>query len=816
MKRTIIVIGAACVVWCVTDCQGREIEFSNVTVQVQDEKRQPLSQAQVMAYSDFWWAQYPINGYYPADANGCYTFTLPRGEWTLFAASNNSAETGYFIVRDIVVDTDAHITLCPDSTIECWMAGDVRNTLFYIMDARYSPFVVTAQAATTNRASIVLHVTGDLCYNLVVSETVEPAEAGDRCLLVEKNVPAGCAYAINHERAQLSQLRINTFDGDALSVYPCLYDMSFTLPEVDVARAIGWTTSGATRLFITPGVVKVSSVMRYYSGGQWYYYSFVDKSYTCAAQDVLDLNFGGYITARLKQYDLCPPYHECHPGESLWLDMRDSFDNVLIWASGGDFQGIPVALEKANEPLGLLTIMNPWPMAHMGFADLAESDPVTYQIDFSLGHLGEFHLAGPYLSQDTEYKVYEFATEHFSIYYPEGFQDKASVLANSLETTYQVLADYTGKVLPYRIKVLVVPATFAAWAGDGYIGTSLANFIFSVEGMPLSGFEAGHLHELGHHFLWNTMAWPGLGGEAYASFLGELGLIGLYGDGIGGSYASRGWWNAYFDCLLWKNCSDKVDYFHNQESYFHFALNYLRQVYGDEYHRRFIHHWTDEPRDKTILLHSGYTYDETKVILYSHLAGENLAWLFRPAIDVPENRIEVGLEALTATDIVVNGDFSTHTITGQEFRMAFEGWEIGATAESGDYPRWVWGPTYPGGSEGLLIDSPPPTEVYFQQSIHLPLAENAELQLSVRRCVPSSLTKVFLVTSTEKHLLDTVDTSDLQVWYQDYKTLHYDITSYRGQDVTLRFENSTSEWRWSCTLYPLVRVVIQSAANANE
>ena len=73
--------------------------------------------------------------------------------------------------------------------------------------------------------------------------------------------------------------------------------------------------------------------------------------------------------------------------------------------------------------------------------------------------------------------------------------------------------------------------------------------------------------------------------------------------------------------------------------------------------------------------------------------------------------------------------------------------------------------------------------------------------------------KVFVVTGTQKHLLDTVNTSDLQTWYQDYKTLHYDVTSYQGQDITLRFENSTPEWGWSCTLYPMIRLIVQGARN---
>jgi len=178
----------------------------------------------------------------------------------------------------------------------------------------------------------------------------------------------------------------------------------------------------------------------------------------------------------------------------------------------------------------------------------------------------------------------------------------------------------------------------------------------------------------------------------------------------------------------------------------------------------------------------------------------------------------VSLNKSVGVNLILNSDFSQHqnsTDPENPYRDLFPGWEMGATVEmpggeDGLYPRWLWGPRYPSCPySGLLIDSPPSTVAYFQQTFSLPENIEATLQFTIRRCVAPCEIRIYLINSTGSNLVATVNSADgLGEWYANAKTYSYDISQYSGQRLTLRFEQTSSIWDWSCVLYQNVSVIV--------
>ena len=73
-----------------------------------------------------------------------------------------------------------------------------------------------------------------------------------------------------------------------------------------------------------------------------------------------------------------------------------------------------------------------------------------------------------------------------------------------------------------------------------------------------------------------------------------------------------------------------------------FILFYLEQEYGEEIHKDFVKMWNSE--NKALLIDAGFDDKESVIVLYSYLAGENLANLFEVAgFDITEERVNEGL-----------------------------------------------------------------------------------------------------------------------------------------------------------------------------
>jgi len=196
------------------------------------------------------------------------------------------------------------------------------------------------------------------------------------------------------------------------------------------------------------------------------------------------------------------------------------------------------------------------------------------------------------------------------------------------------------------------------------------------------------------------------------------------------------------------------------------------------------------------------------VAIYSKVVNQNIAWLFKLAgLSIQSERINEAFDLINDyTNLLVNGDFSHHRISVNSNRMIFEGWEMGGIVESGTYPRWVWAPNYPYVWEGLLLDTPPPSKAYFNQTIQLPYAKNITLKFYVKRWYTPCTINVSIVNGSTSILLDTIDTSVISTGYRDFGSFAYNITRWMGQKITIKFEHECDKWGWSISVFPLVEI----------
>jgi len=81
----------------------------------------------------------------------------------------------------------------------------------------------------------------------------------------------------------------------------------------------------------------------------------------------------------------------------------------------------------------------------------------------------------------------------------------------------------------------------------------------------------------------------------------------------------------------------------------------LEKIFGASIHKLMAKEYSnrDQGSRRTELSNANFDENETIVILYSHLAGENLAWLYRiGGINVSDQRVDEGMELIKYDNVL--------------------------------------------------------------------------------------------------------------------------------------------------------------------
>lgn len=619
-----------------TQLQG--FTLVTVIVVVQDDTGAPVQNAAVKAFSEDWGVRYPFNWttFYTTDSQGRVACRLPAGDWTFFAGGGDAFRWGrpghgLFAVQRTTINTSTTVTLRPDSTLTLTLR-DVNGSVLdadevYLMESSHMPRVPFPIVGRTQSGQIILHTTSAAQYDLLLLKRPTTAPG---YFLHFGPLSASGAIDVRPTRSELALIHLHSYD--RLN-QPGTLNVCVTPAWWDMDRLHGFfdfSINGQAELYVTPQWLRLH--YRNLSQPDWYYY-FVGKHYNLQAGSEMTYNMGGPLSVTVKALGK-------DTETQLWLLVEDAFDNQMDGFNGpGGVCSIPITLTRQGDVLYTDTLTGLGGRIEQGYA---QANSPQYLIDLNLGPLyGRWDLTGTLLSAETAYGWQITNTAHFTLHTPYGFPAQKAALATELEAAYTHLSTYLGEDLLGNINVYIEPwPSSAGWGGTNVMQAWLGGFSWHHPQWPAGIFEPVLWHELGHVFQFTPpllyaveCAWFC---EPFATYLGAEVIEALQGRPL----------------AEWHLCNH-VDFFRYLEGgqaseveRMQFILYDLRRVFGRDIHREFVHWWADSsyPPARQALTGAGFGVREIVAVLYSHLANQNLGWLFRMGgVTASDQRIAEGL-----------------------------------------------------------------------------------------------------------------------------------------------------------------------------
>ena len=624
----------------------RGFTIVTVTVEVQDEAGLPMQNAQVKAFSEDWGVRYPFDwgAFYTTDQRGRAVFRLPAGDWTFFAAGgdtykSNRAGHGLFTFLRTTVNTSTALILRPNSTLTVTLQDVDGNVLeaddVYLMESGHIPRVPFPITGRTQGGQIILHVSSDAQYDLLL---LKRPDSTPGYFLHYPRQPAGGSVDIWPTRSNLALVHFHAYD--RLN-QPTTLNATVTVAWLDMDRMHGFfdfNVPGQVDFYFTPQWIRLN--YRNLSEPDWYYL-FVGKYYDLLPGSEITYNMGGPVSAEVRALGK-------ETDTQLWLPVRDAFDSQMDFFSGpGGVVSIPITLTHHGAIVYTDTLSSQGIGGRLEQAYTSTDSP-QYQIDLNLGPAyGRFNLTGTLLSPETAYGWEITSSTHFDLHTPYGFPTQTGALSAELEAAYEHLSDYLGEELSGRIAVYIEPwPTSAGWGGTNVMQAWFGGFRWHHPQWPAGIFEPVVWHELGHVFQFTPPLFHGVGCpwfcEPWATYLGAEVIEALQGEPLAGWHRSN-----HVDFFKYIDGGEASEVERMQ-----FILFYLRNQYGKEIHRNFVHLWAEPtaPAYKNQLLDAGFTTREAVFTLYSCLTHENMAWLFQlGGFEVTEARVAQGFSLTGCT-----------------------------------------------------------------------------------------------------------------------------------------------------------------------
>jgi hypothetical protein len=329
-----------------------------------------------------------------------------------------------------------------------------------------------------------------------------------------------------------------------------------------------------------------------------------------------------------------------------------------------------------------------WPYLHAGsdgdFLMIRISEPFSsddspeYELKSSFGPFGNYDFSGSLLSEETLLKFETITTQHFCVKAAVEFHEKFAKVANWLEHACGNMSQLLNETLSSEITA-DFQIRWGFYGGSNYLWFHIADVLmdhYSPSGTINSqlAMGGGLLHELAHVFQFSQSNFankdnyydPWWFGEPFASIV-AADILGGVLDQTSREFAFGDRNRMFFDYLVGAPFSlDPRGKVPNSQ---HVIYHYLEKEHGVSIHQQMAKEWSNSSPDskRTKLRNAGFDKNETYIILYSYLAGENLAWLYQVGgIDISEQRVNQGMLLLateTLDHVVVVDGKTFHVIT---------------------------------------------------------------------------------------------------------------------------------------------------------
>ena len=626
-----------------------KFKMVKVTILVRDVDGTPIEGAQVKAFSEEWGLFYPDwFGY--TNSSGMFTFEIPAGNWSFFAgggwgyAWTHPGEACFMALVNVMVENNSTLILQPDDEFNVTvydLNGQPIDVSVRLMESSHTPIVVAPDCGRASEGHLRIHVNSGLKYDVLLYLDGN----GVSYVFFKRNIVPSTNMIISASSEDLARLRFELHDTD-FNLMPGLYVHinyhEFSVGETTGLQPVTFYIEGAEDIYVTPSLVGIW----YDVNVEGWHYHFPPSDYSLVNGEYRVFRVGGKFTVRV---------HVLREDTQIWLDVRDSFGNVLInYCHNGEAR-IPITLTRNGEVIfegDIAEIVGWWNALVAGKLDRTYSleDSPHYHITLDLGPFGRFELEGVLLSPETMLQYRKIESEHFIINVPNVssplLYEKFNKIAEFFEIAYEAERNFIGEWIEGKTNItFYINYISAGFAGRNTIGMGIGFSIDSSYATVPSTFISVALHELGHVFqlsppLRNYFieSWFG---EPFATLIGHGGLRRIFGRLL--ELREQGGHNRhFFEYLAGReelNLGENIQ----------FVLFYLNRKYGEEIHRRFVQLWGNETWNKArmTLEEANFNRSEIIVILYSYIAKENLAWLFKSAgLKVSESRVEEGLRLI--------------------------------------------------------------------------------------------------------------------------------------------------------------------------
>jgi len=686
--------------WVFSEPISVQTKLVTIVVSVVDAENNPMGYTQVLAYCEPW----DFTRWEWTDASGSCRIVGPIGDYTFYASSGE------------ILAASERITISEDTTVS--LIG-TDSTQIAFVDPNGSSFAPAGQGpwwcwfTPTNFPSPTGPYHAGYVYegkalrwttpfvNGVLSLMRAPvAETPGYIIFQDFSGDGSGTYVVDEQ-----ELGCVRFHLKGLACGETVWVFWFDEVDSEVTYHHVWgpsvpSSGGTVEVRLMPGLYRVHTVvhLRQSDGSLVYGGYSVPLLVNVEPNGVRELHFGGSFEAKLNILRWDPGY------VIFWIDILDSLGNYL-----SDVRGTAtLRLKRGTQVLFEGPVQDSWGRG-IGFYnpladDMKQGGPVEYEYQFSSPVLGLITTSGVLPSPDTQLHQGHLAGQspHFTLHSPHPAPYANEVL-QLLECAYMWLVrEYSGPFSPQsmgRFDVLY-------GAAPGYGGCSGDQFgIDLYSGFYMTG-DADQTGVLYHEFVHGCQA--SLVGQLseqgfavrpsiYELIESQANLVAMYlARVIHGERTFRmhrqSRSNQFFSAIENGTVVPEVDRYI-------FPWIYVDARYGQAVNRDFFRAvYANERNLGSILQTMDFlkTESERTATLYSYLANDNLAWLYRWAgFEVSDEIVNQGVayirSCLAADGYIVTSDPGTSNLAAY-YKLDGDAQDSSGSGNNGTLvgnPTWV-------------------------------------------------------------------------------------------------------------------------------
>jgi hypothetical protein len=625
----------------ITEGGVEEFAIYNIEIQVTDAFGSPIQNAFVRIYSKDWFISYPQNDFARTDAQGICSLSVPRGRWAVVVGGGeifNARLSGQalFLYSEVYIESNDLITVYPDRSTSLLFLDRLDEVAdvdaIYGAPSEMVPNCKMPNIGNTKEGNCTLFT--NMSEGLSLLFIRKPTNQRDGYYIFEDNLVTTDEIITTTNTPSLKHVSI-AFDSNGVdNISNVTWHLCF--PYQDRERANTFSSFSLKNLHgdVYTNIdylnytlfLQIADAMCQGNVMYWFRYQGVDLSQT----SLHAIRAGGAITRQFRFADRSF-FSWINDSQFLLGPIVDAYGNEIRYYTSTDTDAPYFAhrMVVTDKPKGTVVHDADIELSSGGLAftvDMTFPETATFRLEWDMGPYWKEDTQIEGLLYDDEYRyTYEHTnTEHYDLHTPIHGENKVEAFASQLENAYAAMIELLGNEPSMLL------------GGRNFYVNPLGNWAHG-EGQELyyGGYSEWHpsdpaslkwtrkaYHEIGHRVA-AEMYHPqyslsGPFGEATANTLADYVLEKLFGEAFAIPH------RIIVAHIFFSSLADGI-YDSSKNSHFIMEV-YLPQKYGIEIHKQFYRNWIDA---YTILKPLGYEQMQIYVALYSLLADENLAWLFK-------------------------------------------------------------------------------------------------------------------------------------------------------------------------------------------